>query len=75
MSDQKPTDKSAFEQLIRDQRGQRANKISWIPVAGQEDRDALNRAIRRASGRGEQESGDQPFPWTSLKDGDREDGS
>jgi len=48
-----------------------------VPVPGREDRDALNAAIRRASGRGEQESDDQPYRWKSIKDGagDESDGT
>jgi len=68
MSDQKPTDKAAFEQLIRG--GQRANKVNWTPIAGQADTDALNRAIRRASGRDDPEEGGEPFPWKNLGGGD-----
>jgi len=69
----KTSDKQAFEQLIRS--GQRRNKIEWTPTGDQEDTDALNRAIRRASGREDPEPGDQPFPWRSLGDDDREGGS
>jgi hypothetical protein len=69
MSSQKPTDKSAFETLIRS--GRRTNRVNWTPAPGQDDRDALNRAIRDASGRGAPEPGDQPFPWRSLGDDDR----
>ncbi len=64
MSGQKLTDKIAFESLIRS--GRRTNKVEWTPVPGQDDRDALNAAIRRAAGRGEQESDDEPHPWKSL---------
>ncbi len=64
MSNEKPSDREAFEQLVRS--GRRQNKIEWTPVPGQDDRDALNRAIRKASGRGEQEPGDEPFPWKSV---------
>jgi len=71
MSGQKLTDKAAFEQLVRS--GRRQNRINWTPVPGQDDRDALNDAIRKASGRGEQESGDEPHPWKSLQDGGQRD--
>jgi hypothetical protein len=66
MTDAKPTDKVAFESLIRS--GRRTNRVNWVPAPGQDDRDALNQAIRRAAGRGEQESGEepQPRPWKSL---------
>ena len=67
MSEQKLTDKVAFESLIRS--GRRTNRVEWVPAPGQDDRDALNAAIRRAAGRGEQEQSDQPHPWKSLKDG------
>jgi hypothetical protein len=73
------SDKQAFEQLIRG--GQRTNRVSWRPSSSPDpadqraDRDALNQAIRRAASRGEQEEDAEPFPWTSLKDGGREDGS
>jgi len=73
------SDKQAFETLVRSV--QRQNKISWTPSTSLDpadraaDRDALNQAIRRASGRGEQEDDGEPFPWTSLKDGGREEGS
>jgi len=80
MSDKKQmSDKQAFEAFVRS--GQRQNKISWVPSTSLDpadraaDRDALNQAIRKASGRGEQEEDAEPFPWTSLKDGGREDGS
>jgi hypothetical protein len=66
MSDQKPSDKVAFETLIRS--GRRTNRLSWTPVPGQDDRDALNAAIRRAAGRGEQEPGEESrsHPWKSI---------
>jgi hypothetical protein len=73
------SDKQAFETFVRS--GQRQNKISWVPSTSLDpadraaDRDSLNQAIRRASGRGEQEQSDQPYSWTSLKDGGHEDGS
>ena len=73
MSNTKLSDREAFETFVRS--GQRQNKISWTPSTSLDpadraaDRDALNQAIRRASGRGEQESGDQPYPWKSLNDG------
>jgi len=74
MSDQpKLSDADAFNLFVR--AGQRKNKISWIPTGDKEDTDALNRAIRRASGRDDPESDSQPFPWRSLGDDDREDGS
>jgi hypothetical protein len=62
----KPSDKVAFESLIRS--GRRQNKIEWVPVAGQGDRDALNAAIRKASGRGEPEPGEEPqsYPWKTI---------
>ena len=72
MSGQKLTDKAAFEQLVRS--GRRQNKIEWVPVPGQDDRDALNAAIRKASGRGEQEPDDKPFPWKSVA-GDESEGT
>ncbi len=66
MSSQKPTDKSAFETLIRS--GRRTNRVNWTPAPGQDDRDALNRALRRAAGRDAPEPGEapQPHPWKSL---------
>jgi hypothetical protein len=66
MSDQKPSDKAAFEQLIRS--GRRTNRVDWVPAPGQDDRDALNQAIREASGRGKQEQFARPFPWKSIED-------
>ncbi len=72
MADEKLTDKVAFETLIRS--GRRQNKIEWVPVAGQEDRDALNQAIRKAAGRGEPEPDAQPFPWKSVA-GDESEGT
>jgi len=71
MSGQKLTDKAAFEQLVRS--GRRKNRIEWVPVPGQDDRDALNAAIREASGRGKQEQSARPFPWKSIE-GDGSDG-
>ncbi len=65
MSDQKPSDKVAFESLIRS--GRRTNRVSWTPVPGQDDRDALNAAIRRAAGRGDPEPVGEPHPWKSLE--------
>ena len=66
MSGQKLTDKAAFEILIRG--GRRQNKIDWTPVPGQDDQDALNRALRRAAGRDAPEPGEapQPHPWKSI---------
>jgi len=55
------SDRDAFNVFIR--AGQRRNKISWIPTGDKEDTDALNRAIRRASGRDAPESGSEPHPW------------
>ena len=74
MSDKKQmSDKEAFESLIR--AGRRQNKISWVPSTSLDpadraaDRDALNRAIRRAGGKDAPEPVSEKFPWTSLKDG------
>jgi len=73
MADAKPTDKVAFESLIRS--GRRTNKVEWTPAPGQDDRDALNQAIRKAAGCGEQEPGEEPqsYPWKSIST--PEDGS
>jgi hypothetical protein len=71
MSNAKLTDKAAFETLIRG--GRRTNKVEWVSAPGQDDRDALNAAIRKAAGRGEQEPGDESYPWKSLQDGDKRD--
>jgi len=73
------SDKQAFETFVRG--GQRQNKISWVPSTSLDpadraaDRDALNRAIRRASGRDDPEEDRKPYPWKSLEAGDDEDGS
>ena len=72
MSNEKPTDKVAFESLIRF--GRRTNRVEWTPAPGQDDRDALNQAIREASGRGKQEQSDQPYPWKSIV-GDEKEGA
>jgi hypothetical protein len=62
----KTTDRDAFEQLVRF--GRRTNRVNWTPAPGQDDRDALNRALRRAAGRDAPEPGEapQPHPWKSL---------
>ena len=66
MSDQrKLSDRDAFNVFIR--AGQRKNKIEWTPTGDQADTDALNRAIRRAAGRGEPEPVGEPHPWKSLE--------
>jgi len=75
------SDKQAFETFVRS--GQRQNRISWAPSTSLDpadraaDRDALNRAIRRASGRDDPEEDRKPYPWKSLNEGvgDDEDGS
>jgi hypothetical protein len=73
MTSEKLSDKQAFEQLLRS--GQRTNKISWTPSTSLDpadraaDRDALNRAIRRASGRDDPEEDRKPHPWKSLESG------
>ncbi len=66
MSDTKLTDRQAFEQLVRS--GNRTNRINWTLSGDQSDVEDLNAAIRRAAGRGEQESGEEPQsqPWKSL---------
>ncbi len=73
----KTSDRDAFETLIRS--GQRKNKVNWIMRGDRQDVDDLNAAIRKASGRGEQEDdGARSYPWKSLGDdhaGDDEDGS
>jgi len=71
MSEQKLSDRDAFNVFVR--AGQRRNKINWTPTGDQEDTDALNRAIRRASGRDAPESGGEPHPWKSLQDADKRD--
>jgi hypothetical protein len=71
MSDQ-PTPPTLSD-MIRSVR--RQNRLSWTPSTSLDpadraaDRDALNQAIRKASGRGEPEEGAQSFPWTSLGSG------
>jgi hypothetical protein len=76
MTDKKRPD---LNDLLR--RSRSTNKVDWEPedspdpAVRQRDRDALNAAIRRASGRDDPESDSQPFPWRSLGDDDREDGS
>jgi len=67
----KTSDREAFEQLIRF--GRRTNRVNWTPAPGQEDRDALNQAIRRASGRGDPEEDRKPHPWKSLESGAGDD--
>jgi len=62
----KTSDRDAFETLIRS--GQRTNRINWTLSGDRQDVDDLNAAIRRASGRGEQEEDRKPFPWTSISD-------
>ena len=49
------------------------NRVNWTPSTSidptdrQQDRQALNRALRRASGRDDPEPDNQgPFPWKSL---------
>jgi hypothetical protein len=66
MSNVKPSDREAFESLIRS--GRRTNRIEWVPVPGQDDRDSLNRALRRAAGRDAPEPGEEPqsHPWKSI---------
>jgi len=73
MSDTKPmSDRQAFESLIRS--GRRTNRINWTLSGDRQDADDLNAAIRKASGRGEQEEdGARSYPWKSLEAG--EDGS
>ncbi len=71
MSDQKLTDKEAFESLFR---SGRKNKINWTPTGDKEDTDALNRAIRRASGRDAPEPVSEKFPWKSVV-GDESEGT
>ncbi len=71
MADTKPSDKIAFETLIRS--GRRQNRIDWTPTGDQADTDALNAAIRQASGRVAPESGSEPHPWKSLRDADKRD--
>ncbi len=71
MSNTKLTDKAAFEQLVRS--GRRQNRIEWTPVPGQDDRDSLNRALRRAAGRDAPEPGGEPHPWKSVQDADKRD--
>jgi len=77
MSNTRLSDREAFETFVRS--GQRQNKISWTPSTSLDpadraaDRDALNRAIRRASGRGEREPDDKPFPWKSVAGDESED--
>ncbi len=60
----KTSDRDAFETLIRS--GRRTNRLSWTLSGDRQDVDDLNAAIRKASGRGEQEPDDKPFPWTSI---------
>jgi len=71
----KTSDRDAFETLIRS--GQRKNKVNWIMRGDRQDADDLNAAIRKASGRGEQEEDRKPFPWTSISDrvGDESEGT
>ncbi len=66
MSNEKLSDKIAFETLIRS--GRRQNRIEWTPTGDKADNDALNAAIRRASGRDAPESGEEPqsHPWKSI---------
>jgi len=71
MADTKLSDKVAFESLIRS--GRRTNKVEWVPVPGQDDRDALNRAIRRAAGKDAPEPVGEPHPWKSLQDAGKRD--
>ena len=72
------SDKQAFETFVRS--GQRQNKISWVPSTSLDpadraaDRDSLNQAIRRASGRGDPEEDGQPYPWKSVV-GDEKEGA
>ena len=67
----KTSDRDAFETLIRS--GQRKNKLSWTLSGDQSDVDDLNAAIRKASGRGEREPDDKPFPWKSVAGDESED--
>ena len=62
----KMSDKAAFEQLVRS--GNRTNRINWTLSGDQSDVNDLNAAIRRASGRGEPEPGEesQSHPWKSI---------
>jgi len=76
MTDQKKPDakeiNASFNQSIRDQRASR--RVNWQPSSSPDrdvqhaDRDDLNQAIRHASGRGEQEPGEEPqsYPWKSI---------
>ncbi len=66
MADVKPTDKAAFEQLVRS--GNRTNRINWTLSGDRQDVEDLNAAIRRAAGRGEQEPGEESrsHPWKSI---------
>jgi hypothetical protein len=66
MSERKLTDKAAFESLIRF--GRRTNKVNWTLSGDQSDVDDLNAAIRKASGRGEPEPGEEPrsYPWETI---------
>jgi hypothetical protein len=66
MSDTKVSDKAAFEQLVRS--GNRTNRINWTLSGDQSDVDDLNAAIRKASGRGEPEPGEEPrsHPWKTI---------
>jgi len=68
----KLSDADAFNLFVR--AGQRKNKIEWTPTGDRQDVDDLNAAIRRAAGRGEQESDDKPFPWKSVA-GDESEGT
>ena len=66
MSDEKLSDRDAFNIFVR--AGQRRNKVNWTPAPGQDDRDALNRALRRAGGKDAPEPVDEPqsHPWKSI---------
>lgn len=67
MTDRKHDDVNALFRAVKDR-----NKFAWTPetdpdpAVRQHDRDALNQAIRRAAGRGEQEPADEPLPWKSV---------
>jgi hypothetical protein len=74
MSGQKLTDKVAFETLIRS--GRRTNRLSWTLSGDRQDVEDLNAAIRKASGRGEREPDDKPYPWKSIgNDGHDDEGT